>query len=126
MLYNIVPKNFYAYHVINVEIIKVHAGQILPCGRVTGNKEFTIGGLNNEFNLFHCLVLLHVYTYVDTISICKIGKHKHIDDICIIIHIRYEAQHLILIFHILATKLTYIQPYIHTCIYISSSNSMHV
>ena len=29
----------------NVEIIKVHAGQILPCGRVTGNKEFTIGGL---------------------------------------------------------------------------------
>ena len=30
---------------INVEIIKVHAGQILPCGRVTGNKEFTIGGL---------------------------------------------------------------------------------
>ena len=31
---------------INVEIIKVHAGQILPCGQVTGNKEFTIGGLN--------------------------------------------------------------------------------
>ena len=31
---------------INVEIIKVHAGQILPCGWVTGNKEFTIGGLN--------------------------------------------------------------------------------
>ena len=31
---------------INVEIIKVHAGQILPCGRVTGNKEFTIGGLS--------------------------------------------------------------------------------
>ena len=30
---------------IKVEIIKVHAGQILPCGRVTGNKEFTIGGL---------------------------------------------------------------------------------
>ena len=30
---------------INVEIIKVHADQILPCGRVTGNKEFTIGGL---------------------------------------------------------------------------------
>ena len=30
---------------INVEIIKVHAGKILPCRRVTGNKEFTIGGL---------------------------------------------------------------------------------
>ena len=30
---------------INVEIIKVHAGQILPCGWVTGNKELTIGGL---------------------------------------------------------------------------------
>ena len=30
---------------INVEIIKVYAGQILPCGQVTGNKEFTIGGL---------------------------------------------------------------------------------
>ena len=27
---------------INVEIIKVHVGQILPCGRVTGNKESTI------------------------------------------------------------------------------------
>ena len=25
--------------------MKVHAGQILPCGQVTGNKEFTIGGL---------------------------------------------------------------------------------
>ena len=25
--------------------MKVHAGQILPCVRVTGNKEFTIGGL---------------------------------------------------------------------------------
>ena len=32
---------------INIEIIKVHAGQILPCGRVTGNKEFTIGGLSH-------------------------------------------------------------------------------
>ena len=30
---------------INVEIIKVYAGQILPCGQVTGNKEFTIGGV---------------------------------------------------------------------------------
>ena len=29
---------------IYVEIIKGHVGQILPCGRVTGNKEFTIGG----------------------------------------------------------------------------------
>ena len=31
---------------INVEIIKGHAGQILPCGQVTGNKELTIGGLS--------------------------------------------------------------------------------
>ena len=30
---------------INVEIIKVRAGQILPCGQVTGNKEFTVGSL---------------------------------------------------------------------------------
>ena len=30
---------------INVEIIKVCAGQILPCGQVTGNKEFTVGSL---------------------------------------------------------------------------------
>ena len=30
---------------IIVEIIKVHAGQILPFERVTGNKEFTIGVL---------------------------------------------------------------------------------
>ena len=27
----------------NFEIIKVQAGQILPCGRVTESKEFTIG-----------------------------------------------------------------------------------
>ena len=33
---------------INVEIIKVHAGQIIPCGRVTGNKECTIGGLGKK------------------------------------------------------------------------------
>ena len=33
---------------INVEIMKVHAGQILPYERVTGNKEFTIGDLNNK------------------------------------------------------------------------------
>ena len=31
---------------INVEIIKVHVGQILPCEQVTGNKEFTIGDLS--------------------------------------------------------------------------------
>ena len=30
---------------VNAEIIKVYAGQILSCGRVTGNNEFTIGGL---------------------------------------------------------------------------------
>ena len=30
---------------VNAEIIKVHAGQILSCGQVTGNNEFTIGGL---------------------------------------------------------------------------------
>ena len=37
-----------AYHVINVKIINVHMGQILPCGQVTGNelKEFKISGLN--------------------------------------------------------------------------------
>ena len=33
------------YHVISVEIIKVHAGQILPRVQVTGNKELIIGGL---------------------------------------------------------------------------------
>ena len=35
---------------INVEIIKGHAGQILSCGWVTGNKEFTIGGLKTKFH----------------------------------------------------------------------------
>ena len=30
---------------INVEIMKVHAGQTLTYGWVTGNKKFTIGGL---------------------------------------------------------------------------------
>ena len=38
---------------INAEIIKVHAGQILPCRRVTGNKEFTIGGLMHGAAGFH-------------------------------------------------------------------------
>ena len=64
MLYNIAsPSNnfmqWHAYHMISVEIINVHAGQILPCGQVTGNKEFTIGGLwskatymNSLFGLF--------------------------------------------------------------------------
>lgn len=36
--------------VTNVEIIKVHAGQILPCGQVTGNKKFTISDLN-KYNI---------------------------------------------------------------------------
>ena len=47
---------------INVEIIKVHVGQILPCGRVTGNKELTIGGLTIAINLvsFCFCVELHV------------------------------------------------------------------
>ena len=38
----------YAYLVTNVEMKKVHASQILPYGWVTGNKEFTIGGLRKE------------------------------------------------------------------------------
>ena len=41
-----IPKwHAYTYHLISVEIIKVHAGQILPCVQVTGNKELTIGSL---------------------------------------------------------------------------------
>ena len=47
MFYNIALKQFYVVTCISCdqfEIIKVYAGQILPCGRVTGNKEFTIGG----------------------------------------------------------------------------------
>ena len=40
-----VPKEIFmerhAYHVIN----EVHVDQILPCGRVTGIKQFIIGGL---------------------------------------------------------------------------------
>ena len=36
---------------INVEIIKVHIAQSLPCGRVTGNKEFTIGGLTKQWKV---------------------------------------------------------------------------
>ena len=38
----------HAYHMINVEGIKVHAGQILPCGQVTGNKKLTTGGLTSS------------------------------------------------------------------------------
>ena len=44
---------------INIEIIKVHAGQILPCGRVTGNKEFTIGGLIAKFISVACMFYNH-------------------------------------------------------------------
>ena len=32
----------HAYHMINVEKIKFHVGQILLHGWVTGNKEFTL------------------------------------------------------------------------------------
>ena len=48
----------HAYHMINVEIMKVHVGQILPRGRVTGNKKLRIGGLiviNNGF----CIIILN-------------------------------------------------------------------
>ena len=45
---------------INVEIIKVHAGQILPCGRVTGNKEFTIGDPINCHRLIQIANLIQV------------------------------------------------------------------
>ena len=54
---------------INVEIIKVHAGQILPCGRVTGNKEFTIGGLEDGMlivKIIHTHPLM-IGTYTDQI-----------------------------------------------------------
>ena len=44
---------------INIKIIKVHAGQILPCERVTGNKEFTIDGLSDKRGL-HTVMLAHV------------------------------------------------------------------
>ena len=43
--------------VINVEIIKIHVSQILPYGRVTGNKEFTIDdliGINRKFQKTNC------------------------------------------------------------------------
>ena len=36
----------YNYHMINIEIMKVHVGQVLPCGQVTRDKEFIIGGLS--------------------------------------------------------------------------------
>ena len=38
------------YHTINVEIIKVNEEQILPCGWMTGNKEFIINGLICDWN----------------------------------------------------------------------------
>ena len=48
---------------INVEVIKVHAGQILPCGRVTGNKEFTIGDLTQVLNA-NSIYLFYLFIYL--------------------------------------------------------------
>ena len=45
---------------ISVGIIKVDAGQILPCGQVTENKEFTIGGLNMFYNCYMATVVIIV------------------------------------------------------------------
>ena len=50
----------YAYHMIKVGIIKVDAGQILPFGQVTGNKEFTIGGLNKFYSCYMATVVIIV------------------------------------------------------------------
>ena len=54
---------------INVEIIKVHVGKILPCGRVIGNKEFTIGGLIIKFKS------ATVLTYENSLSELIIQLH---------------------------------------------------
>ena len=48
---------------INVEIMKVCASQILPCGRVTRNKEFTIGGLNNTGNTHRLVKTIELATF---------------------------------------------------------------
>ena len=48
---------------INVGIIKVHVGQILPCGQVIGNKEFTIGGLNEFYSCYMATVVIIVNRY---------------------------------------------------------------
>ena len=45
---------------INVGIIKVHAGQTLPCGQVTGNKEFIIGDLNKFYSCYMATVVIIV------------------------------------------------------------------
>ena len=50
----------HAYHVINVEIVKVHVGQILPCGQVTVNKELRIGGLEDRHLFMLVLIISHV------------------------------------------------------------------
>ena len=57
---------------INVEIIKVHAGQILPCGWVTGNKEFIIGGLILSF--FTTIVYVYDMPYMENFAVGKTGK----------------------------------------------------
>ena len=31
---------------INIEVMKVHVGQVLPCGQVIRDKEFIIGGFS--------------------------------------------------------------------------------
>ena len=56
---------------INVEIIKGHAGQILPCGWVTGNKEFTIGGLMYS-SIIATLISLILFSFKE----CLFDYHK--------------------------------------------------
>ena len=49
----------HVYHVTNAEKIKeVHADQIIPCRRVTGNKEFTINGLMCDILVCLCEPML--------------------------------------------------------------------
>ena len=54
---------------INVEIMKVRASQILPCGRVTRNKEFTIGGLSNTGNTHRLVKTVELATFTP-IPVC--------------------------------------------------------
>ena len=95
-------------YVIHIEIIKVHAGQTLPCRWVIGNKEFTISGhmlnivLIRKLVPYNLALLLYHKSFIDCCIKTDQYVNKSTDD-----HLINYVDHLL-------------QLSIHTCSYISS------
>ena len=74
----------------HIEIIKVYMGQNLSCVQVTGNKEFTTGGL--MYHIYKCLhtcitneklarMYNHSYTYSSSAFLVHFKQHSSTDHI---------------------------------------------